>query len=71
MTPNECDGFWLVWREGGNPPTRKHEFQDMAEAEAERLARLNPGVRFYVLETKSARIKDDVRVEVPAMPIPF
>jgi hypothetical protein len=41
--------FWLVWNERGGVPTYKHLTPESARAEAERLARLNPGGKFHVL----------------------
>lgn len=41
--------FWMVWCDTAQRPTKKHDSPVSAEAEAERLARLNPGDRFYVL----------------------
>jgi len=42
--------FYLVWAEGRGAPFVKHETQGKAEAEAERLAHLNPGDNFFVLQ---------------------
>jgi hypothetical protein len=41
--------FWMVWNEQGHAPTFKHITVESARAEAERLARLNPGHQFHVL----------------------
>lgn len=41
--------FWLVWRDGGSNPTKKHATESEARAEAERLAAKHPGSRFFVL----------------------
>lgn len=41
--------FWMVWNEQGHAPTYKHITLPAAKAEAERLARMNPGQRFHVL----------------------
>lgn len=41
--------YWLVWMEGGGPPTVHHDTQSDAETEAERLAKQFPGRRFVVL----------------------
>ncbi len=42
--------FWLVWNERGQQaPRRKHPTEREARAEAERLARANPGETFHVL----------------------
>lgn len=54
--------FWLVWRDGGKHSSRarfetsipevRHAEVASANAEAERLARANPGVRFYVVPAR-------------------
>lgn len=41
--------FWLVWNREGFPPRYQHETEAGARAEAERLARANPGKSFCVL----------------------
>lgn len=41
--------FWLVWNRHGRKPVFEHENYLSARAEAERLARANPGSAFYVL----------------------
>ena len=41
--------FWMVWCEEQGMPKVKHLSVSSAEKEAERLARLHPGARFYVL----------------------
>lgn len=44
--------FFIVWSpEGKTPPRIRHETREDATAEAERLARSNPGDFFYVLES--------------------
>jgi len=42
--------FWLVWNPAGKAPTYKHPTKPLAEQEAERLARLNKGETFHVLQ---------------------
>lgn len=49
MTDQTCPPFWLVWRRGGRTPVYEHDSYIGARAEAERLAKANPGDRFYVL----------------------
>ena len=41
--------FWMVWNPKGGRPTRQHESIEAAIAEAERLARCEPGQVFCVL----------------------
>jgi len=49
--------FWMVYRLTGNAqakariPRHRHPTLEAAEAEANRLASLNPGVPFAILET--------------------
>lgn len=42
--------FWMVWNPQGHAPTHKHPTALAAKAEAERLARTNPGAKFIVLQ---------------------
>lgn len=53
--------FWMVWNPQGHSPTVKHESEESAAREAERLARSNRGQSFYVLEAVQLRIVDDMR----------
>lgn len=46
--------FWLVWREAGSTPTRKHTTRGSAYNEAERLSKENPGVRYHVVQNEAA-----------------
>lgn len=50
--------FWMVWNPQGTQPVHQHETEQSAIAEAERLARLNQGQRFYVLEATELRVVD-------------
>lgn len=50
--------FWMV--KGVGPTQHRHVTRADAECEAERLARLNPGERFFVLEAVTAHIRYDV-----------
>jgi len=45
--------FWLVWKKGDRSPSMMHATEKAAEAEAKRLAEINPNELFYVLETRS------------------
>lgn len=47
------DNFWLIWREDGGVPTRKHFSAEAARREAKRLAQKHPGKEFYVLRKTS------------------
>lgn len=50
-TPPSRSRFWLVWNPNAGPPTHRHATAMAAANEAERLAALAPGTRFYVLES--------------------
>lgn len=52
--------FWMVYGGGQGAPRVMHATREIAEAEAKRLARNNPGVEFYVLESVSRAMKHDV-----------
>ena len=63
--------FWLVWNENKKEsPTHKHGFVEKAEAEAERLAKANPGETFVVLKSVSYRVVDSM-VRGKYEPCPF
>jgi len=47
--------FWMVWNPNRRVPTYRHATEHGATQEAERLAALNPGERFYVLVALRAR----------------
>lgn len=51
MTPLvESKRFWLIWSpRSGRWPRHRHQTQESAEREAERLSKLYPGRHFYVL----------------------
>lgn len=71
MANNSEYGFWVVWSEGGGPPTFKHENKRSAETEAKRLAVATPGQRFIVLEARTGFLCPD-RFEVTEFDdIPF
>ncbi len=54
--------FWMVYGLGHGAPTVRHKSEFSAINEAKRLARINPDVEFYVLETKHLAVKRDVDV---------
>lgn len=67
--------FWMVL--GLGTPTFRHETRDSARVEAERLARINPGQEFVVLESMATVVKSDLAWSVhadcdePGEPVPF
>lgn len=50
--------FWMV--QGDGPATYRHDNLHSAEKEAQRLARMNPGCTFYVMEAVAAHRRVDV-----------
>jgi hypothetical protein len=54
------DQFWVVWQPNNGSPRVRHDSQHSAQLEAERLARANPGLSFYVLQGVSVTAKTDV-----------
>lgn len=50
--------FWMVWRDGGESPKRKHETEEAAKAEARRLGRLFAGTTFHVLKAVGAVVPE-------------
>lgn len=65
--------FWLVWNpQSPSPPMHRHSTLDSATTEAERLARLHKGERFYVLEATHARVVDSMqRITLGEEVLPF
>jgi hypothetical protein len=62
--------FWMIWNKKGTAPKVRHTDIRAAKCEAERLARLNPGERFIVLEAIGSCIKRDVEWDnEPRIPI--
>lgn len=53
--------FWMVWNPNRNPPTHRHDTEASAETEAERLAKLNPGEHFIILEAVGLRVVDNMQ----------
>lgn len=62
--------FWMVWSPTGRPATVRHGSPAAANAEAERLARLDPRSEFYVLRAER-RVKAVAVVSVELGDIPF
>ena len=73
MTTQTPEQFWMV--KGAGPASVMHDSQRGAEREAERLARENPGQRFFVLEAIAMHRRVDVeRIALrgdPDAEIPF
>ena len=56
----EMKPFWMVYGIGQGGPTVRHESEDKAQREADRLARANPGVTFVLLEATTAVRRRDL-----------
>jgi hypothetical protein len=54
--------FWMVYGLHQGAPTARHKTEQSAVTEAKRLARNNPDVEFFVLETTHHVVKRDVDV---------
>ena len=55
--------FFVIWNPDGGPPTVRHGTFADAQIEAKRLAKANPGHRFYVLAAVSfAQVRDPIEV---------
>lgn len=63
MSKNNCG--YLVWNPRHGSPTVAHPTKERAIAESERLAKLNPGRQFFVLEAVGVSIVEPSRVFVP------
>lgn len=64
--------FWLVWNPHGRAPQVRHPNEASATAEAERLARSNPGQTFVVLASIEAiKLHDLLRVDLRPIDEPF
>lgn len=61
--------FFMVWCEGGRPPTCCHYARQSAEKEAERLA-LKEGKPFYVLHAQT-KIEPAPKVLRTDLTLPF
>lgn len=53
--------FWMIYGDRQGAPTMRHLSFDAAKAEASRLARQHPGIRFFILEAVGAVEKIDIR----------
>lgn len=65
------EAFWMVWCPTGRPPMVRHMSESSAVIEAERLARMNPGSEFYVLQANQKRLVNDMQRVRLVSPVPF
>lgn len=65
--PKDPSTFWMVYGEGRQAPTRKHQTREEAVNEAQRLAKLNVGTAFYVLAAWLRVAADEPVVKVEAL----
>ncbi len=55
--------FWMIWNEGNRGPAVQHYEETSARREAERLARLNKGQKFHVLQSVDCCRVNDIQWE--------
>lgn len=71
VEPNEMKPFWMVYGVGQRAPAFQHETEGSAIREAERLAEVNPGMTFVVLEaTQAIRMRKFDRFDLRTAPSP-
>lgn len=63
--------FFVVWNPQGRAPMVTHQREGNAVKEAERLAAMNPGQRFYVLESKTVSERRSVTTTRLEHELPF
>ena len=63
--------FWMVKAENRSDTTVQHRSLQSARAEAERLAREHPNVRFFVLQCVGAARVEQPTIWMEARAIPF
>jgi hypothetical protein len=61
---HEFEAFWMVYGEGQRAPAYVHQTAPSAVAEARRLAREHPGIRFYVLAAIRGFVSTDPVIEL-------
>ncbi len=59
--------FYLVWAEDGGEPRMKQPDLPTAQRECDRLARLHPGDRFFVLVPVCSSRRSDIQRETYAV----
>ena len=52
MKDEDVGMFWMVWSPQGRAPTVRHSSRELAEKEADRLARTGAASVFYVLRAE-------------------
>ena len=58
--PSKPFRFWMVWCETTHTTKVRHNNYEDAKREAQRLASINPGKRFHVLESRGNAISTNV-----------
>lgn len=72
ITTNHSEAFWMVWRERIPLPVFQHRSMEGAQVEAARLAKRNPGCRFWVLESQGfMEVQGPCQWTPAEFPIPF
>lgn len=69
--PSNGDSFWMILKQGGDIPRKRHTSYESACTEAQRLATNHPGEKFYVLRAMDAfESRSIVRTKLMD-PVPF
>jgi Uncharacterized protein conserved in bacteria (DUF2188) len=58
-TPRARRNCWIVWKDGGSRPRRRHDSLTDALAEATRLAALHPGAVLRTYRCELVNIKQE------------
>lgn len=62
MRDNNIDKPWLVWNPSHEYPRHRHADANQAVKESERLARLHPGQRFFVMKAVGCSLVEAPKV---------
>lgn len=72
MSVEKEETFYVVWNPTAGPPRARHNTEQKALSEAERLARSNPGQKFIVLGAiATIEAPPSIRIIRHNMEIPF
>lgn len=60
---DECQSFFTIWKDGSEMVQKKHITRGEAVIEAERLAEINPGKKFYIMRAVGHAI-GNIKIEL-------
>lgn len=60
---DECQSFFTVWKDGSEMMKKRHSVRGEAIAEAERLAEMSPGKKFYIMRAVGHAI-GNIKIEL-------